>query len=302
MKFAAAALALAVSLAGECSAADSQFRIDANVVLINATVLDRHDRPVRGLTRDRFRVFEDKTEQHIAYFAEEEVPLSLAIIFDVSGSMDGKLAGMRAALNAVLQSSNTQDEFSLITFSDRPQVAVAWDSNAGDIQNRLLLASAHGQTALLDAIETGVATLKKAANPRKAMLIFSDGGDNHSRATEQQVLRYLSESEIQIYAIDTAQAPVLRTPSPEEINGPDLLERICNRAGGRYFQAEGKREVGAAAQQISLELRLQYLIGYVPSSDANDGRFHNVRVEVIRAEGSAKPTIFWRHGYRSHGD
>lgn len=298
MKFAAAALALVVLLAGACSAAEGQFRVDANVVLINATVLDRHDRPVRGLTRDRFRLFEDKTARNIAYFSEEEVPLSLAVIFDVSGSMQGKLAGMRAALNAVLQSSNARDEFSLVTFSDQPQVAVGWDSNGDSIQNRLLLASAHGQTSLLDAIETGLATLKKASNPRKAMLIFSDGGDNHSRATEKQILRSLSESEIQIYAIDMADGPVLRTPAPEEINGPDLLDRICDHAGGRYFEVDGKSELTAAAQQIARELKSQYLIGYVPAVAAQDGRFHHVRLEVTRPQGSSKVTVFWRHGYR----
>lgn len=281
------------------AASSDQFNANANVVLINATVLDRHDRPVRGLTRDQFRVFEDKAEQSIAYFSEEEVPISLEVIFDVSGSMDYKLASMRTALESVLRDANPQDEFSLITFSDEPQVAVGWTANPGEIQNRLLGAAAHGQTSLLDALETGMSYMKKARNSRKAIVIFSDGGDNHSRATERAVTRSLDEADIQIYAVDTTEPLTLRARSPEEIAGPDLLDRLCDHAGGRYFEADGKREMNAAADQISRELRSQYLIGYVPSANARDGRFHHVRVELKQAEGTPKLTVFWRHGYRA---
>ncbi len=305
MKFAPAVLVLAVWCAGAAQAEErtaGQFRIDANVVLINATVLDRHDRPVRGLTSDQFRVFEDKAEQSIAYFSEEETPLSLAVIFDVSGSMDGKMAGMRSALEAVLQSANEQDEFSLVTFADQPQVAVGWSKNPDEIQNRLLLATAHGQTSLLDALETGLAYMKRARNARKAMLIFSDGGDNHSRASERQVMQSLEEAGVQIYALDSAEPLNQRTRLPEEIAGPDLLGRLCDRAGGRYFQVDGKRELASAAERISRELRSQYLIGYVPALGSNDGRFHHVRLQVKRPEGSPKVSVFWRRGYRASGD
>jgi Ca-activated chloride channel homolog len=289
-----------VSLAGE--RASDQFRVDANVVLINATVLDRHDRLVRGLTREHFRVWEEKAEQSIAYFSEEETPLSLAVIFDVSGSMKGRIASMRAALNAVLQNANAEDEFSLITFSDEPQVAAGWSADPEEVQNRLLLASAHGQTALLDALAAGLAQMKRASNPRKAIVIFSDGGDNHSRTTERQFMRSLAESGVQIYALESGEPSVLRTRSPEELAGPDLLDRLCDDAGGRYFQVDGNRELTAAAEQISRELRSQYVIGYVPSGGANDGRFHHVRVEVKREEGTPKVSVFWRQGYRASGD
>jgi Ca-activated chloride channel family protein len=284
-----------VRLAG----ASDQFHVDASVVLINATVLDRHDRPIRGLTRDQFRLYDDKVEQSIAYFSEEEVPASLAVIFDVSGSMAGKIDGMRTALKTVLQSSNARDEFSLVTFADQPQLAVGWSANPDEIQNRVLLESAHGETSLLDALETGLADMKKAGNPRKAMLIFSDGGDNHSRFTERRVMRSLEEAGVQIYAIDSADPLLPRTGSPEEIAGPDLLERLCDHAGGRYFKVDGQRELAAAAERISRELRSEYLIGYVPSSKSSDGRFHHVRVQVKPSEGAPKVTVFWRKGYRA---
>ncbi|MGA2878385.1 MAG: VWA domain-containing protein [Bryobacteraceae bacterium] len=305
MKFAPATVALAFLFAGAVFAEErtaGQFRADANLVLINATVLDRHDRPVRGLLRDDFRIFEDKAEQHIAYFSEEETPLSLAVIFDVSGSMDSKMAGMRSALDEVLKSANASDEFSLITFANRPEVAVGWSANPEEIQNRLLQVTAHGETSLLDALAAGLTYLKKAKNARKALLIFSDGGDNHSRSTERGFTRTLEESGVQIFAVDSAEPLVLRTRSPEEILGPGLLERLCDRAGGRYFRVESKREVAAAAQQISRELRSQYLIGYVPWNNSTDGRFHHVRLQLNHRLGLPKVSVLWRRGYRASGD
>lgn len=276
-----------------------QFRADADVVLINATVLDRQDRPVRGLARDQFRLYEDRAEQRIAYFAEEDTPVSLAVIFDTSGSMLGKLGWMRTALDAVLKDANAGDEFALITFADRPHLAASWTKDAAEIQNRLLFESPHGETSLMDAIATGLAQMKYAANARKALLIFSDGGDNHSRASERELMRSLAETGVQIYAIDSSGPSSLQGRSPEEWNGPDLLERICDRTGGRYFQVDGRGELAAASEQISRELRSQYLLGYVPSNGERDGQFHHVRLQLTRGAGGPKLSVFWRRGYRA---
>lgn len=295
-------LAVADAADGTAPVQKDQFNVNSSVVLINATVLDAHDRPVRGLARNQFRVFEDKAEQNIAYFAEEEVPLSLAIIFDSSGSMDGKLPAMRAALDSILASGNPQDEFALITFSDQPEIAVGWTQNPGEIQNRLLDARAHGQTSLLDALETGLSFMKNAHNARKAMIIFSDGGDNHSRCNERRVMQSFAEADVQIYAIDSTESIGSHVRAPEELMGPDLLDRLTDRVGGRYFQVDGKRELQRTAEQIGRELRSQYLIGYVPPKTAADGRFHYVRVQVSKPAGTPKLTVFWRHGYRSPGD
>src|SRR5215469_1395520 len=165
MKAVVATLGLAILPVGSLFAAEptaGRFRADANVVLINATVLDRQDRPVRGLSRDQFRLFEDKMEQSITYFSEEEAPVSVAVIFDTSGSMERKTSPMRAALDAVLRSANNEDEFSLITFADGPQITSGWTRSTEEIQNRLLFEVPRGQTALLDAIHTGLRYLKHA--------------------------------------------------------------------------------------------------------------------------------------------
>lgn len=303
MKYSSLILAIAL-LSGTLPAAGGaadQFRADSNLVLINATVLDAHDHPVRGLTRERFRLYEDRAEQSIASVSEEEAPLSIVVVFDTSGSMKNKLGAMRVALDAVLGGAHPQDQFALVTFADRPQTLTGWSSNPQEIQNRLLLAAGEGQTSLLDAIASGATLLKNAAHARKAMVIFSDGGDNHSELTERQLIRSLEESDVQIYAIDSVDAETLRA-RPEEIAGPDLLDRICDHAGGRYFQADNKRDIQAAAERVSRELHSQYLIGYVPSTNPADGRFHHVRLEVARPSGSPKVWVFWRRGYRVAGN
>jgi len=305
MKGICSALLGLILTAGMCFAGErstSQFRTNSDIVLINATVLDRQNRPVRGLTRDQFRLFDEKAEESIAYFSEEEVPVSVAVLFDVSGSMQGKLADMRLALASVLQSANVQDEFSLITFADRPRVVVGWTRRPEEIQNDVLLSAAHGETSLLDALQITLNYLKKATNSRKAIVIFSDGGDNHSRFTEREAMRDVQEAGAELYALDSTDWLISPPHSPEEISGPDLLERLCDRAGGRYFQADGKRDWTVAAERISRELRSQYLIGYVPSTTGDDGRFHHVRLQLNQPSGAPKLYLFFRRGYRAPND
>ena len=166
-------------------------------MLINVTVLDGNPRPVRGLTRGDFHLFENKVEQRINYFGEEELPLSLAVVFDSSGSMDGKIAGASQALRAVLDHPGAEDEFSLITFADRAEMAVAWNPDAAEVRNRVALTRPVGHTALLDAIHLALTSMRSSTNRRRAVLVLSDGGDNHSRHTERQIARMLEEADVQ---------------------------------------------------------------------------------------------------------
>jgi Ca-activated chloride channel homolog len=278
----------------------SHFRAAANVVLVNATVLDRHNRPIRGLARDSFRLFENKAEQTIAYFGEEESPLSLVAIVDTSGSMESNLVGARRALGAILENANLADEFCLITFAERPQVAVGWTSNAAEVQNGVLLDRAHGRTTLLDAIQLGLSQIKRSHNPRRALAIFSDGGENYSRNSERDIARVLEEADVQLYAVDITGPAILRDRAPEEEAGPDLLSRLCDRAGGRYFPVEGERQLRQVAEQIGKELRSQYVLGYVPATGAADGKFHHVQLKLRRADGEPKVSLYWRRGFRYH--
>ena len=229
---------------------DAQFHADANVVLINATVLDRHERPVRGLSRDSFHIFEDSSEQIVTYFGEEDVPISLAVLLDVSGSMNGKIAGARRALSAVLSGANEADEFSLITFAEHPRVTVPWTTAPAEIENSVLMDQAHGRTSLLDAIALGIHQLRQSKNPRRALVILSDGGDNFSSYTEHQLSSMLDEADVQMYAIEMPDTAFLPEQSAEVFGGPDLLSRLCGRTGGRHIQVQTGRQLAAAADQL----------------------------------------------------
>lgn len=294
-------------LAAEKKPLDS-FEVRTNLVLINATVLDRNHRPVRGLARDRFQLFENRVEQPVTYFTEEETPVSLAIVLDVSGSMAGKFTGAIEALKTVLENANHDDEFSLITFSDRSQLAAGWTTDAVEIQNCAALQRPQGRTALLDAIHLALTQLPQARNSRRAILIFSDGGDNYSRYNERQISRILDEADVQMYAIDMSAASLPHNRSVEEIDGPDLLARLCDRAGGRYWQLDGRRELAKTADQIAKEMRSQYILGFAPSLQPEDGRYHSVKLQLTPApqqsdaeranEDKSRLSVYWRHGYR----
>jgi Ca-activated chloride channel family protein len=279
--------------------AKAAFRSDSYVVLINATVLDRTGRQVTGLTRDNFHIYQDKTQRPITYFAEEEVPVSLAIVFDASGSMSLNIAGARKALRALLQDSNPEDEFCLITVAERPELTVPWVSDDALIQNSALSHAPHGPTALLDAIHLALVQTKRAANPRRAILVLSDGGDNDSRYSEREIAGMLEEGGAQMYAVDMAELPFYVPRAAEELTGPDLLERLSERGGGRYFPAHNDRELAAVADRISKELRSEYVLGFVPPKGIEDGRFHHVQLGVERDGGGPKLTVYWRHGYRA---
>jgi Ca-activated chloride channel homolog len=292
-------LASSTALTGAPPASQGRFTATANLVLISATVLDPRSRPVRGLTCADFRLFADKVERTIAYFGEEDAPLSLAIVFDTSGSMAGKLPGLRVALASLLHNSNPADEFSLITFAYRPQVAVPWTADPGEIQGWMLSQSAGGRTALLDAVQAGLRQLKRSRNARRAMVIFSDGGDNYSRISERGLSKLLEEADAQLYAIDTSELGSAGERPPEELAGPNRLSELCDRAGGRYFQISGRRDSETIAEQIGNELRSHYVLGFVPSSDGEDGRFHHVQVKVMHSARTPTLSVYWRRGYRA---
>ncbi len=294
-------LAIAAGAAG-VQQERTAFRSDSYLVLIRATVLDPAHRPVRGLTSDQFRLFQDKMQQSVAFFSEEEVPLALAIVLDVSGSMRNKISGARQALRAILATSNPTDEFCLITFADQAEVSVLWASDEAQIAANATKAHPEGRTSLLDAIHLALDQTKQAANARRAVVILSDGGDNHSRYREREIAAALEEADLQIYAVDMQESPYLTDRSAEELEGPGLLERLCGRAGGRYFHAQNSRELASVADRISKELRSVYLLGFVPPKGADEGRFHSVQLKLDRPAGGPRLSVYWRHGYRVPGE
>jgi Ca-activated chloride channel homolog len=272
-------------------------RVDANLVLIPVTVTDPMNRFVTGLEKENFRIFEDKKEQAITAFSSEDAPLSVGVIFDCSGSMGHKLEKSRLAVSQFFKTANPEDEFFLVQFSDTANLIQPFTQNLEEIQNRLTFTQSKGRTALLDAVYLGLHEMKKGKNPRKALLIISDGGDNNSRYSEGEVRNLVREADVQIYAIGIYENGSARGRTPEESNGPALLTEIAEQTGGRQYEVDNLNELPDVASKIGIELRNQYVLGYSPQNQERDGKYRHVLVKIVPPRGLPQLRPFWRLGY-----
>jgi len=274
--------------------------MDVDLTLVNVTVTDPYGRLVTGLEQDNFRVYEDNTEQEVARFSSEDVPISIGVIFDMSGSMADKFEKSRLAAVQFFKTANPQDEFCLVNFNDRAQLASPFTGRIEELQDRLLFTSAKGQTALFDGIYLGLSQMKGARNTKKALLIISDGGDNHSRYSEVDIRKYLKEADVQLYAIGIFETSG-EYPTIEEKNGPELLGDLTELTGGRTFRVNNLSDLPDVASKISMELRNQYVLGYRPSNHQRDGRWRKIKVRLRPPRGLPPLQVFARTGYFAPG-
>jgi VWFA-related protein len=277
----------------------ANIRADINLVLIPVTVTDPLNRFVTGLEKEYFKVYEDKKQQQIAAFSSEDAPLSVGLLFDCSGSMGPKLRSSREAVAQFFKTANPEDEAFLVQFHDTAELAVPFTGDLGEIQNRLQFTQSKGMTALLDAIYLSIHEMKKARNPRKALLIISDGGDNNSRYTESEIRNLVKEGDVQIYAIGIYEPASSRARTPEESNGPALLRDLAEQTGGRQYEVENLSELPDIAAKIGMELRNQYMIGYSPMNQERDGKYRRVEVKLVQPHGMPLLRAFWRMGYNA---
>jgi Ca-activated chloride channel family protein len=275
----------------------SNIRVESTLVLIPVTVTDPFNRFVTGLDKENFKLFEDKKEQDILQFSSEDAPLSIGVVFDCSGSMGSKLEKSRQAVAQFLRTANPEDEFFLVQFNDTADLVQPFTQNLEEIQNRLTFTQSKGRTALLDAIYLSLHEMKKARNPRKALLLISDGGDNSSRYTETDIKNLVKEADVQIYAIGIYEPIGARSRTPEELAGPGLLTEIAEQTGGRQYAVENLAELADIAAKIGVELRNQYIIGYSPRNQERDGKYRRVEVKLNQPRGLPPLRAFWRHGY-----
>jgi Ca-activated chloride channel family protein len=275
----------------------SNLRIDSTLVLIPVAVTDPMSRFVTGLDKENFKVYEDKVEQEIAQFSSEDAPLSIGIVFDTSGSMGAKLQKSRQAVAQFMKTANPEDEFFLIQFNDRPELMVPFTPDTEEIQNRLTFVQSKGRTALLDGVYMAMNQMKKARNPRKAILIISDGGDNSSRYTESEVKNAVREADVQIYAIGIFEPMQSRGRTPEELSGPALLGEMTDQTGGRHFAVDNLAELPDVAAKIGIELRNQYVLGYSPKNATRDGKYRRVAVKLVKTTGLPQLKAIFRTGY-----
>ena len=281
----------------EAPAPRANIRVDTTVIQIPVTVTDQLNRFVTGLDKENFRLFEDKAEQKVTYFSSEDSPLSVGIVFDTSGSMGQKLDKSRQAVAQFFKTANPEDEFFLVEFNDRPELVNPFTSDLEQIQNKLTFTQSKGRTALLDAVYLALHTMKKAHNPRKALLIISDGGDNSSRYTESEIKNLVREADVQIYAIGIFEPISGRGRTAEELSGPGLLSEMAEQTGGRHFPVENLNDLPDIAAKIGIELRNQYLLGYSPTNAGRDGKYRRVKVQLVQPRGLPPLRASWRLGY-----
>jgi len=270
---------------------------DVDLALVNVTVTDPYSRLVTGLETDNFRVFEDNVEQEIVSFSSEDVPISIGVIFDFSGSMSDKIDKARDAAVEFFKTANPHDEFFLVSFNERAELTSAFTNSVEDLQSRMMLTSPGGRTALLDAIYLGLSQMRGAHNAKRALLILSDGGDNHSRYNENDIKRLVKEADTQLYAIGLFDPLGYRSRTPEELHGPSLLGEITELTGGRVFAVEHLNDLPDIASKIGMELRNQYVLGYRPSNHIHDARWRKIKVKLRPPKGLPPLSVYSRTGY-----
>lgn len=275
----------------------ADIRVESTLVLIPVTVMDPLGRSVTGLEKKDFSLKEDKIDQSIEQFSNEDAPLSVGLVFDASGSMGSKLSKAREAAAQFFKLANPEDEFFLIQFNDRPQLVVPFTSNTEEIQSRMAFTQAKGRTALLDGIFMAITQMKKAKNPRKAIIVLSDGGDNSSRYTESEVKNAVREADVQIYAVGLFEPMGGRGRSAEELNGPGLLTEVSEQTGGRHLPVENQNDLPETVAKIGIELRNQYVLGYRPKNAERDGKYRKVQVKVAQPRGLPPLKAIYRLGY-----
>ena len=277
----------------------SLIRTSTDLVLVPVSITDDRNRPILGLERANFSIFENKKPQEIKNFSSEDTPISVGILVDTSRSMSYKLARAREAVLQFCEASNPQDEFFLITFADEPRMAVDFTSRSEDIQNELVTTLSKGRTSLLDAIYLGLRKMREARYPRKALLVISDGGDNHSRYSERDVKSAFRESDVTFYSIGTFDRS---SKTQEELLGPELLRDMADATGGVAFTLSDENDMPKATRNIGTRLRHQYMLAYSPQSSARDGRWHKISVKLRLPKKFPFLHVAARTGYYASGE
>ena len=269
-------------------------KVDVDLVLVPVTITDPMNRLVTGLDKENFSLWEGKDQQEIRHFSSEDAPVSLGVIFDMSGSMTSKIERAREAVVEFFKTANPQDEFFMITFADKPEEISDFTQSVEDIQGKLVYTIPKGRTALLDAIYIGVSKMRQAKYPKKALLVISDGGDNHSRYTEGEIKSVVKEADLLMYAIGIYDHYF---PTEEERLGPELLSELTEITGGRAFTIDNPNDLADVATKIGIELRNQYVLGYRPKNPVHDGKWRKIRVKLIPPKGLPPLRVYAKTGY-----
>lgn len=277
---------------GQTSKKDQQgrpsFRVEVEMVFVKVSVTDPLNRYVTGLEKEHFRVYEDKVEQNVTQFSHESAPISVGILFDISGSMKDNIHTARNAVVRFLESGNPDDEFFLVTFNQKTTLVQSFTHQSSSIQNSISFSQPGGRTALYDAVYLGLEQIKGGKNEKKALILITDGEDNSSRYTASEIREFAKESDVQIYAIG------------EEGKlgyGRSEIQNIVGITGGRAFFPNNFNELDYYIDLIHAELRNQYVLGYSSTNKTHDGKWRKIRVKLEPPEGLPKLIVHAKEGY-----
>lgn len=271
---------------------------NTDLVTFTVTVTDTYGRYVSGLNKNAFTVLDEKQPQDIAFFSDDDAPVSVGVLFDVSGSMSGdKIKRAREALSRFIQTSHNADEYFLIAFNSRAQLLLDKTRDGNAVLDKLTFVQTRNNTALYDACYLGVEKVQRGAHPKRALLLISDGQDNDSRYTFSEVRRLLKESDVVLYGIGILSGN--DAGSGLGMEGQGILDELANVSGGKAFFPRTAAEMDDIFEQIALELRHQYSIGYKPPNFVNDGKWHHIKVKVTPPRGLPRLFVRSKDGYYS---
>ena len=266
----------------------SAIRVTSQRVVVPVTVLNESGAPVTGLSRERFRLFDDGVEQTVLSFGQDDAPVSIGIVFDASRSMESKMARAREAVGSLLMDALPQDEFHLVQFNDSPRLLCGLTRNTADVQRALDGLKAQGWTALFDGIMMGAQKMRRAGNSRRALVILSDGDDNFSRYQESEVRAYLREAGVVVFAITLGGS----APPTHQTHH---LRALARETGGWAYSIGNLQKMKDSVRAIGVAIRSQYSLTYSPTNGACDGKLHRIAVQL--APKDPRVAASWRSSY-----
>jgi Ca-activated chloride channel family protein len=261
--------------------AQKPLKVDVDLVMVNVTVTDTENRPITDLRREHFQIWEDKIEQEIQYFSTDDAPMSLGIVFDMSHSMEKKIAFAREAAATFLEMGTAEDEYFLVEFASRAEISEDFTTDISRLRDALAFKPAKGTTALYDAVYLGLSKVKEGQNPKKALLLITDGEDNHSRYSRGDIREFVRESDVQIFVVDLGRA---------------LLGDLAEMTGGRSYRGSTEDLVDIC-EKIAVEIKSQYVLGYISTNTNNDGAWRKIRVKVNPPAGISRLDARAKEGY-----
>jgi VWFA-related protein len=284
---------------GVSSGQDSKIRVDVNLVVLHTTVLDDRGRFADGLKQENFRVLEDKVEQKLSVFKREDIPVSMGLVIDNSGSMRDKRPRVNQAAITLVEASNPQDEAFVVNFNDDFYLDLDKDftNSIPELKEALERIDSRGSTALYDAIIGSLDHAKKGSKDKKVLLVVTDGEDNTSHNSLEKTIREVQKTDTVIYTIGLLSEESKKNAK----RAKRALEQIAQASGGISYFPENVEDVHTICEQVAHDIRNQYTLAYYPTNTRRDGTFRSVQVDVIPPRGRGRLVARTRNGYYAPG-